>query len=269
MNSVAVEDGALAVISGGEGPLVVFVHGTPSSAREFEGVMALLVEHRSLAVEHLGFGRSSKPAGADYSLVAHQRRFAASMAALDVTDAVFVLHDFGASIAFPWLVDNPERVRGLVLSNTFLWPATGPITWVLRFYSTPFGRWLYRVLNVSLRLLLPWSWGSVRPLTRELHARYLEPFPRPRDRHALSALPGELVGETLAGLAGRASELGQWPVRAVWGMADPAVGPVELQKWREALPGLAVDEVAGAGHFVADEAPERVAAAVKQLSGAA
>ena len=80
MDAVAVEDGTLSVMSRGEGPLVVFVHGTPSSAREFEGVMEALVEHRSLAVDHLGFGRSSKPAGADYSLPAHQRRFAASMA---------------------------------------------------------------------------------------------------------------------------------------------------------------------------------------------
>jgi haloalkane dehalogenase len=260
------QDGRQALRACGEGPLVVFVHGTPSSSHEFRGVMAALPDHRCLALDHLGFGGSDKPPTADYSVTAHQRRFSHAMDTLAVDDAVFVLHDFGASIAAPWLLANPERVRGIVLANTFLWPATGLITWILRFYATRLGRWLYRVANVSLRVLMPASWGTHRPLTPALRAEYLAPFPHPDDRHALSALPGELIGETLAGLSSRAAELGQWPIRAVWGMKDPAVGSAELARWRTLLPDLQVDEVALAGHFVADEAPDRVAAAVRALT---
>lgn len=261
-------EGPLAVRASGDGPLVVFVHGTPSSSHEFLGVMNALPGLRCIAPDHLGFGQSAKPSTADYSVAAHQRRFGAAMDTLAVEDAVFVLHDFGASIAFPWLVAHPDKVRGVVLANTFLWPAEGAISWVLRFYATAVGRFVYRLLNISLRLLLPWSWGTHRPLTREIHQTYLAPFPGVSDRFALSALPGELVGQTLRELAPRAAELGQWPVRAVWGMADPAVGAAELAKWRVLLLDLEVDEIADAGHFVAEEAPERVAAAVRALVGA-
>ena len=260
------EKGGLFTRDVGEGPAVVLVHGTPSSSFEFRHVIAALEgELRCVAVDHLGFGQSEKPANVDYSLIAHQRRFSAAMDALDLRDAVFVLHDFGTAIAFPWLVANPERVRGLVLANTFLWPATGLMRWMLAFYSTAVGRWLYRAANLSVGMLLPWAWGTHTPLTAELHAQYKQPFSNRNERYATSALPGELIGQTLTGLAGRAAELGNWPVRAVWGMADPMVGPSELQKWRALLPDLAVEEVPKAGHFVADEAPDAIVRAVLAL----
>lgn len=259
-------DGRLAAFDTGTGPTVVFVHGTPSSSFEFRHVIAELGEaHRAVAVDHLGFGASDKPVDGDYSVSAHQRRFAHAMEALEVRDGVFVLHDFGASIALWWMFANPERVRGVVIANTFLWPATGLIRWVLAFYATALGRWLYRTANLSAKHLLPWAWGSHRPLTPEVHHEYLAPFARPDDRYATAALPRELIGPTLAGLAPRAAELGQWPLRAVWGMADPVVGPRELERWKALVPDLQVEEVPDAGHFVADEAPDAIVRAVLSL----
>jgi len=259
-------DGQLAAIDTGHGPTVVFVHGTPSSSFTFRHVIASLGrEHRSVAIDHLGFGGSDKPADADYSVRAHQRRFARAMELLQVEEAVFVLHDFGSSIAVPWLLAHPDRVRGVVIANTFLWPASGAIRWILAFYATFLGRWLYRAANISVRALLPWAWGKHTPLTPDVHAAYLAPFASFDERHATAALPAELIGPTLEELAKRASELGRFPVRAVWGMADPLAGPGELEKWKAILPDLRVEEVAAAGHFVADEAPDAIQRAVLSL----
>lgn len=266
MASVSTPDGALHLTDQGSGPAVVFVHGTPSSSDEFRGVIASLRgEARCVALDHLGFGRSAKPPGADYSVAAHQARFATAMRALALDGAVLVLHDFGAAIALPWMLAHPGRVRGVLLTNTFLWGVDGPLRWMLRPYATAPGRWLYRATNLSARYLLPWAWGRHRPLDAETHARYLAPFPRARDRHATAALPAELIGPTLGALSGHAGALARWPVRAVWGMADPLVGAAALERWRSVLPHLPVDEVTDAGHFVADEAPDRVAAAVTAL----
>jgi haloalkane dehalogenase len=266
LGSIETTDGRLYAVDDGTGPTVLFVHGTPSSSFEFRHVIAMLRDTtRCVAVDHLGFGRSDKPPAADYSLVAHQHRFATAMDALDVTDAVVVLHDFGTSIALPWMLDHPERVRGVVLANTFSWPVTGAMSWLLALYATAPGRWLYRVANLSARVLLPWAWGSHDPLTPEVHEGYLRPFAHARDRHATAALPGELIGQTLRDLEPRAAMLGRWPIRAVWGMADPLVGRPELARWRAMLPTLEVDEVPAAGHFVSDEAPDAIARAVRRL----
>jgi haloalkane dehalogenase len=256
-------DGRLAVY-GSTRPDVVFVHGTPSWTHEFRGVAART--ERWAAVDHLGFGQSDKDPSADHSIAAHQRRFALAMDALEVDSAVFVLHDFGTAIALPWMLRNPDRVRGVVLANTFLWTATGVFAWIARFYASWLGRLMYLYLNVSARVLLPAAWGTRTPLTPELHADYLAPFPTAADRHGPAALPGELVGDSLAALTPRASELGQWPVRIVWGMSDALVGPAELARWRELLPHAAVTELDDVGHFVAEEAPDAIADAVAAVA---
>ncbi|NOX52334.1 MAG: alpha/beta fold hydrolase [Gammaproteobacteria bacterium] len=245
------------------------MHGTPSWSHEFGDVISALPDHRCVAVDHLGFGCSDKPAEADYSIRGHQRRFASTMDALDIEAAVFVLHDFGTAFALPWLLDHPDRVRGVVLTNTILWPITGVFKMILAFYATTLGRWLYRRFNISARWLLPFAWGKHSPLTPEIHAAYLKPFSTPEDRHATAALPGEAISETIAALEQRATALNQWPLRAVWGMADPLVGSAELAKWRSILPSLEVTEVDRAGHFVAAEAPDIVAAAVQALEAGA
>jgi len=252
----------------GQGPTVVFVHGTPSSSFEFRHVIQRLAPtHRCLSMDHLGFGKSDKPVHGDYSLRAHQERFERFLDEHDVQDAVFVLHDFGASIALPALWARPERCRGIVLLNTFLWRATGPMAWLLSFYGSRLGRWIYRTFNVSVGALLPYAWGRRTPLTPELHAAYQAPLATSDDRRGTAALPGELVGPTLGAMESRVAEVGRWPVRAVWGMADAMVGASELARWRAALPHMPVDALDDVGHFVAEEAPGAVAEAVEALTG--
>ena len=258
----------LSFLESGEGPTVVFVHGTPSSSFEYRHVIEQLApDHHCLAPDHLGFGRSPKPVDGDYSLVAHQQRFEAFLEAHDVHDAVFVLHDFGAAIALPALWAKPERCRGVVLANTFLWPATGLMGWIMGFYGTALGQWMYRTFNLSVGMLLPYAWGRRKPLTPELKAQYQAPLSTPDDRRSTAALPGELVGPTLTALEARAAEVGRFPVRIVWGMADAVVGEGELARWEAALPGVTVDRVDDAGHFVAEEAPETIVAAVRAVAG--
>jgi pimeloyl-ACP methyl ester carboxylesterase len=140
------------------------------------------------------------------------------------------------------------------------------MAWVLWFYSTPLGQWIYRTFNVSAGVLLPYGWGQHKPLTPELHAAYQAPLATTDDRRGTAAFPGELIGDTLAALEDKAPTLAQWPVRAVWGMADRLVGPSELARWRDLLPAMESEELPDVGHFVAEEAPEAVAKAVRALS---
>ena len=259
-------EGVMSVVDEGAGPPVVLVHGTPSWSWEWRGVVQALRPHgRVIAPDHLGFGLSSKPPTADYSMAAHTRRFGEVMDALDVTDAIVVVHDVAGIIGLPWVLDHPDRVRAVVLTNTFMWPIEGPMAWLMRLYGTAPGRAIYRWTNLSPRWLLPWAWGRHTPLTPTVHHHYLGPFPRFSDRHAVAAVPGELVSSSLATLAERAPELRGFRVRAVWGMADPLVGATALARWETLIPGLRTDTLPECGHFIADEAPDRVAAAIVAL----
>ena len=186
MTRVLLEGHSIAYRDAGEGPAVVFVHGTPSSSAEFEGVIAALsAQFRCVAIDHLGFGESAKPEHADYSIAAHRRRLASLLEHLALHEFHLVVHDFGGAIALPMVIDHPARVKSLTLMNAWLWPLAetepalitqGPLlrSGVMRF--------LYRRLNFSARVLVRAGWGSHRPLTRQHHRQYVSAFKSPAER---------------------------------------------------------------------------------------
>jgi haloalkane dehalogenase len=48
------------------------------------------------------------------------------------------------------------------------------------------------------------------------------------------------------------------PARICWGMRDVLFGPDVLEMWRETLPAAGVTRLDDAGHFVQEDAHERV-----------
>lgn len=72
----------------------------------------------------------------------------------------------------------------------------------------------------------------------------------------------ELSAENAAGLA---RHFASKPVALVWGAQDVLFGPEVLSLWRKLLPDAVVTEVGGAGHFVQEDAPGEVEAALLNL----
>lgn len=96
-------DGGLSYVDVGDGAPVLLSHSTPTWSFEWRHlVRALAPDHRCVAPDHLGFGLSDRPDGADYSPEAHARRFAAFADRLDLRDVTLVIHDYGGPIALPW-----------------------------------------------------------------------------------------------------------------------------------------------------------------------
>src|SRR5918995_771026 len=106
----------LRVVDSGAGEPIVLVPGLLGSAFAFRKLSARLVGagHRVIVVEPLGFGGSSRPKTADYSLTAQADRIAAVLEALGVEPAVVVAHAVGGSMALRLACRHPERVRAVV-----------------------------------------------------------------------------------------------------------------------------------------------------------
>ena len=73
----AVPGGRLHVTEVGEGPPVLFVHGTPSWSIDWRHLVRGWEGTRRITVDHLGFGQSDRPVGAGYTPEDHARRFSA------------------------------------------------------------------------------------------------------------------------------------------------------------------------------------------------
>lgn len=252
----------------GQGDVVLFVHGTPTWSFEFRHLIAALApKYRCIAPDHLGFGRSDRPIGADYSPQAHAKRLAAFVDGLGLDRFTLVVHDYGGPIGLPLALSNPSSVTRLVIMNSWLWPLDDDADMKRRaqLAGGSLGRFLYKYANASLRLLMPSAYGDRRKLTKEIHRQYLDVF---RDRRArvdvLHALARALLESRsyYADLYARADRLRDIPTLIVWGMKDVAFQPNQLARWQSLLPAAQVCRIESAGHWPHEEEPDAVINAI-------
>ena len=268
---VELEGQRLHYIDEGAGPVVLFVHGTPSWSFEWRAqVMELRERFRCIALDHLGFGLSDKPERAAYRPEDHARRLAQLVRALDLRDVTLVVHDFGGPIGVGAALADPSRYARLVVMNTWLWSmAERPsVRKISRFVRSFIGRFLYRVLNFSPRVLLPASFAVRRRLSRAVHRHYLAPFQRRKQRVAPWVLGCELAGSD-AYYAALWRQRAAWPKLAaiLWGERDPLLDTSLLAQLEAAFPQVPVTRFADAGHFPQEEDPQAVTAALRGALG--
>ena len=106
----------------GSGPVILMVHGVPTSSWLYRKLTADLVGrgYRVVIPDLVGFGASSKPtdeAALDLGLQAE--RLLALMDYLGIERWTQVCHDMGGLVTWELLERAPERVERLVVLNTF------------------------------------------------------------------------------------------------------------------------------------------------------
>ncbi|GAA0632666.1 haloalkane dehalogenase [Sporichthya brevicatena] len=250
------------------GPPVLLLHGEPTWSYLYRGLFAPLVDAglRVIAVDLVGFGRSDKPAEvSDHTYARHVEWTRALLFdCLDLRDVTLVGQDWGGLIGLRLVAEHPDRFARVVASNTGL--PTGdqdmPAVWhrfresVQSAPSLDIGRFV--------------AAGCVRGLSPEARAAYDAPFPEERFKAGPRAMPSLVPyrPDDPASEANRAA----WKVLTAWERpfltafsdSDPitgAMGPI----LRRAIPGAAgLDHptIANAGHFVQEDAPADLAAAV-------
>lgn len=114
---VPVDGRGVHVVTGGEGPPVLLLHGWPTSWYEWRRVMPLLAGRYTVVVPDLpGVGLSDRLDG-PHTKRAVGRAMLALMTALDHDRFYLVGHDWGTSTAFAMATLAPDRVDRLVLTE--------------------------------------------------------------------------------------------------------------------------------------------------------
>ena len=256
-------DGVLHYLDEGAGKPVVLLHGNPTWSFQFRQVVPLLEGCRAIAPDHLGFGLSDKPVGYSYLPQDQARNLAAFLDSLDLHDVTLVVGDWGGPLGLSWAPDNPDRVRALVITNTWMWSVRDD--WYYRAFSGfmggPVGRRLILRRNFFAGSFLARVYGDRSKLTPEIHAHYLEPLATPDDRMGSATFPREIVGSSdwLDSLWNRRSLLPSERVTLAWGRKDIAFRGKELERWRSLFPEAKVVTYDDCGHYVAEEHPRDLA----------
>jgi len=116
VNRVAVNGIELQVLDEGEGPLVVLCHGFPELAFSWRRQVPALTAagYRVVAPDMRGFGGSSVPAEVEaYDIVTLCGDLCGLLDALGEESALFVGHDWGANLVWQLAIQQPQHVRAV------------------------------------------------------------------------------------------------------------------------------------------------------------
>jgi pimeloyl-ACP methyl ester carboxylesterase len=261
------------VVIGGDGPPLLLVHGWPENWYQYRALMpALARDFTVIAVDQRGMGLTEKPAGG-YDSATLADDLVALMDALGYERFSVVGLDTGMVISYALAADHPERVARLVVGEAPLPGVTDPRT-VSLFLPGPF---VPRLFHLAFNRLDTLNEQLVRG-REDLFFGFIF------DAEATNKLPDYAVRYYADGFAtsraalhasfgfyrawdatarqnhDRAATKLAMPVLAIGGAASSGGGPEAVMKAvANDVKGLVIP---GAGHFVAEEAPDQVLAAL-------
>jgi len=256
-----------------DGPVVLMLHGEPTWSYLYRHVMAVVSDSgiRSVAVDLVGFGRSDKPTlPSDHSFAGHVEWVRALVLDhLDLRDVSLVGQDWGGLIGLRLVAEHPDRFAAVVAANTGL--PTGD-------FDMPDVWWQFRravegaaVLDVG-RLVAA---GCIRGLADADRAAYDAPFPDESFKAGPRVMP-TLVPTRPDDPATEANHaawevLSRWekPFLVAFSDGDPITGGMApiLRKLVPGTRSLTHPVIAGAGHFLQEDAGHHLGRVVAEFVG--
>ncbi|AKN17082.1 haloalkane dehalogenase [Mycobacterium haemophilum DSM 44634] len=263
--------GRIHYIDEGDGPPILLCHGNPTWSFLYRDiVVALRDRFRCIAPDYLGFGLSDRPVGFSYKIDEHARVVGELVDHLSLNGYLTMGQDWGGPIGMAVAVERADRVRGVILGNTWFWPAD---TWTTKAFSRvmsspPMQHAILR-RNFFVERLIPA--GTERRPSAAVMAHYRAVQPNAAARLGVAEMPKQILAARplLARLAHEVpAKLGAKPALLVWGMKDFAFRPgPTLPRMRETFPDHVLVELPTAKHFIQEDAPEAIAAAIVERFG--
>lgn len=252
----------------GEGTAVVFVHGIPTGPRLWRRVIPLVDDARCLAFEMLGYADSiPHGVGRDISVAAQAARLWRWLDALEIERAVLVGHNLGGGVAQIAAAASPHRCAGVILSNAVAydsWPI--PSVKTIRAAGGLVERMPAGLFRPVLSAFVRAGHDDAR-VGAESAALHWQPY---RDHDGAAAFVRQIRSLRTADTLAVAHQLRRVavPARVVWGAADRFQKIVYGERLARDLHAT-LTRLDTAKHFVPEDHPQPVAAAINDVVAAA
>ena len=271
---VAVLDSEIAYVDTGkaDGRPVVFLHGNPTSSYLWRNIIPHLADgNRCLAPDLIGMGDSGVSLDGDYSFATHARYLDAWLEAMDLHDAVLVVHDWGSALGFHWAHRNQDRVAGIAYMEALV----RPVSWAdwpdaarefFQALRSPAGEDMVLQKNLFVEVLLPRA--VARGLGDAEMAHYRKRFAEPGEsRRPTLTWPRQIpIDGEPADVVAIAEAYSGWLAASdlpkLFINADP--GSILVGEQREfcrAWPNQTEVTVSGL-HFIQEDSPDQIGEAV-------
>ncbi len=263
--------GRIHYIDEGVGPPLLLCHGNPTWSFLYRNIItALRSQFRCIAPDYLGFGLSERPPDFGYKVDQHAQVIGELVDHLELDAYLTMGQDWGGPISMAVAVERADRVRGIALGNTWFWPIDVLTTKIFsRVMSSPPMQKAILQRNFFVERLIP-AGTAQRPGSAVMdHYRGVQPSPAAR--LGVAEMPKQiLAARPLLERLSRdvPAKLGAKPALLVWGMKDFAFRPgPTLPRMRATFPDHVVVELPKAKHFIQEDAPDEIAAAIAERFG--
>ncbi|MEC9018663.1 MAG: alpha/beta fold hydrolase [Nitrospinota bacterium] len=250
----------------GQGETLLMLHGNPTWSFYYRNlILDLKKTYRCVVPDHMGMGKSDKPQNYPYTLSQHIDNLVALVDEISLKDITLVVHDWGGAIGMGFAVRYPEKVKRLILFNTAAF-LSKKIPIRLRFCRIPgFGALAIRGFNSFALAAINMACKNRERMTDEVRAGYLAPYSNYSNRIAnlrfVQDIPMSPDAPSYSLVKEIEENLGQFaslPIMIIWGAKDFVFNRHFLKKWQTVYPNAEVHCVSDAGHYVVEDAYERI-----------
>jgi haloalkane dehalogenase len=287
----------------GQGPVLLFVHGNPTWSfawRKFittfsqgantpapppatssaiaaslagEGEPRIALQRfRCIAVDHIGCGRSDKPADYHYTLDQHIANLLTLIDRLDLRDITLVGHDWGGCIGMGAAVERPDRFARFVLMNTAAFRSTRIPLRIAVCRIPLLGAIGVQGFNLFSRAALTMAVSKPKRMTAAVRAGYLAPYDSWAHRVAVHRFvqdiplrPSHPSYSRLVRVEEGLAQFRDRPMLLPWGEQDWCFTPDFRREFERRFPQAESFPLADAGHYLFEDAHERVIPRMRQF----
>ena len=250
-----------------DAPIVILLHGYPSSSRMYDPLIPVLADrYHLIAPDYPGFGQSDAPPPSRYGYTFDHlaRTTGALLEQLNVDRYVLFMQDYGGPVGMRMALRDPQRVQALIIQNANAYEeGLGP-KWagIARYWTDP------QAHPEQVEAFTSLEGAKQRHLGNSPHPERYNPDTW-ADEFALLSRPGqrEIQAALLYDYRTNVAAYPAWqawlhlhtpPTLVMWGRYDPSfIVPGALAYARD-VPDAEI-RILDAGHFALDEQTDEVA----------
>jgi len=250
-----------------EAPVLLLLHGFPSSSRMWEKLMSGLGDrYRLIAPDYPGFGNSEapEPASFDYTFDHVAKIVDDFTSAVGVSRYALVMQDYGAPVGIRLALSHPERVTALIFQNSAAYDAAlGPLWDARKAYWKDPQRYLPKIKENLLSLAA----ARQRHVGRSPHLELYDPD-NWTDEFSFLSRPGQsdIQSTLFYDYRNNVAAYPDWqrwlrgtqpPLLVIWGRYDTSFEVEGATAFKKDVPQAEI-HLLDAGHFPMDEQPRAV-----------
>lgn len=258
------------LISGvGKEETIFLLHGWPTSSYLWRCVMRNLPNYQVIAIDLPGFGDSDKRINDSFSFRYYSRIIDGFLDQLKIPAVTLGVHDLGGPLGLYWMVNNMEKVDRLLLFNTLVYPKFSFAVKLFGLASVLPGIRKLLTSPAGIKRAMYFGVCQQSKLTPEIIAKYQAPF---EDDNARAVLLKSVQRLSIKGFKEISGQLKTFTgkVLIIYGEQDRILPKVAntMEKVKQDLPQSIIIKLPNCGHFIQEEEPKKISAAISSFMSA-